>query len=207
MQKENTKEEFWNNSYTNGMKYRQFENDQVEFYIKNKYIHGDILDIGCGAGEFSIALAKQGLNVMGVDISDIAIDKAKYNAAQANVKIEFIVGDIDTILIKNNINSNNNIQSINHDAGMYDTVSCKLVYAFINDKVDFLNKVKLLLKKDGTLFISTPVITEENKDKVLKPKICITIDDIKFLKVQFKNVLQINIGSNAYGDEYIIVCN
>ena len=38
------------------------------------------------------------------------------------------------------------------------------------------------IKHKCTFFISTPVITEDNKDKVLKPKICIDLNDIENLK-------------------------
>ena len=197
MQIENSKAESWNSTYTNGMKYRQFESVDVYNFIKNKFIYGDVLDIGCGAGEFSIELAQQGLNVTGVDISDVAIEKAKANAMIANVKVEFIVGDINTVT-----NLNNNVTPKN----TFDTITCKLVYAFIENKEDFIHKVKDLLKDGGTFFISTPVITEENKDKVLKPKICINLNDIDNLKKHFVNVRADKIKENAFGDDYVIVC-
>jgi SAM-dependent methyltransferase len=52
------------------------------------------LDIGCGTGDNAIWLSQQGFPVAGVDISDIAIEKAKEKAANANATCTFVVLDI-----------------------------------------------------------------------------------------------------------------
>lgn len=51
------------------------------------------LDIGCGTGDNSIWLAQKNFEVMGIDTSVIAINKAIAKAAQANVKCTFRVID------------------------------------------------------------------------------------------------------------------
>ncbi|HDO42228.1 MAG TPA: methyltransferase domain-containing protein [Candidatus Bathyarchaeota archaeon] len=38
-----------------------------------KFIRGRVLDIGCGAGRHSIYLQNKGFNVIGIDISPLAI--------------------------------------------------------------------------------------------------------------------------------------
>lgn len=55
-----------------------------------------ILEIGCGAGDFSIALAKMGKDVVAVDLSRRQIERAKQKASQEGVLqgIEFIAGDV-----------------------------------------------------------------------------------------------------------------
>ena len=57
------------------------------------------LDIGCGTGDNSIWLAQQNFQVVGVDISETAIQKAGDKAAQAQVSstfrvIDFLTGNI-----------------------------------------------------------------------------------------------------------------
>jgi SAM-dependent methyltransferase len=47
------------------------------------------LDIGCGEGFFSIYLSSKGFDVLGIDISDRAIQYAKQNATKAGVNAEF----------------------------------------------------------------------------------------------------------------------
>jgi SAM-dependent methyltransferase len=54
------------------------------------------LDIGCGTGDNSIWLAQKNFQVTGVDVSEIAIDKAREKALQAKVKFTFMVTDFLT---------------------------------------------------------------------------------------------------------------
>jgi SAM-dependent methyltransferase len=49
------------------------------------------LEIGCGTGDNAIWLSGQNFNVAGVDTSEIAIEKAREKAAQANVICTFAV--------------------------------------------------------------------------------------------------------------------
>lgn len=48
-----------------------------------------VLDLGCGTGELSISLAKNGFDVSGVDISEDMLAVAEAKAAKHNVKIDF----------------------------------------------------------------------------------------------------------------------
>jgi len=54
------------------------------------------LDIGCGTGDNSIWLAQHYFQVTGIDISEIAINKAKEKALKANIKCIFMVADFIT---------------------------------------------------------------------------------------------------------------
>jgi SAM-dependent methyltransferase len=51
------------------------------------------LDIGCGTGDNSIWLAQNSFQVTGVDISEVAIQKAIEKALKADVKCTFMVID------------------------------------------------------------------------------------------------------------------
>ncbi len=48
-----------------------------------------ILDIGCGTGRHSIELAKRGYNVVGIDLSESMLKRAKQKAAEENLQIVF----------------------------------------------------------------------------------------------------------------------
>jgi len=54
------------------------------------------LDIGCGTGDNSIWLSQKNFHVIGIDTSEIAIQKAIEKASKANVKCTFIVIDFLT---------------------------------------------------------------------------------------------------------------
>jgi SAM-dependent methyltransferase len=53
-----------------------------------------ILELGCGVGRFSRNLARAGHQVVGVDFSAVAIEKARARAAGDVNRPEFVVGDV-----------------------------------------------------------------------------------------------------------------
>lgn len=52
-----------------------------------------VLDIGCGAGDLAIALARRGHQVTAVDISRVAIEQARAKAAGEGLTVRFEVQD------------------------------------------------------------------------------------------------------------------
>jgi len=56
-------------------------------------VRGDVLDVGCGAGDNALYLASRGHEVWGIDISPRAIKKAKAKAKQHGLKVTFLVHD------------------------------------------------------------------------------------------------------------------
>jgi SAM-dependent methyltransferase len=53
-----------------------------------------ILELGCGAGNITVWLARFGYNVTGIDISPTAIDWARCRAVDEGVDAAFFVGDV-----------------------------------------------------------------------------------------------------------------
>lgn len=52
------------------------------------------LDLGCGAGNYAVYLARKGFDVTGVDLSPTAIGLAEENAKKEGVRCSFIVADV-----------------------------------------------------------------------------------------------------------------
>jgi|WetSurMetagenome_2_1015567.scaffolds.fasta_scaffold89327_2 cyclopropane fatty-acyl-phospholipid synthase-like methyltransferase len=58
---------------------------------------GPVLDVGCGTGDLAIAVARRGLQVLGLDLTSAAIEQARARAASLTPEVarlvEFRVGD------------------------------------------------------------------------------------------------------------------
>lgn len=58
-----------------------------------------VLDVGCGAGRQSIALARAGYSVVGVEKSELFFQEARKRAVSAEVDIEFINADVRDLVL------------------------------------------------------------------------------------------------------------
>jgi SAM-dependent methyltransferase len=54
---------------------------------------GPVLDAGCGTGEHALLAASMGLVVLGVDLAETAVSRARAKAAQRGLEAEFAVAD------------------------------------------------------------------------------------------------------------------
>jgi len=90
-------EELFTN-YANGYDQEVFTKGTIgEVDFIEKEINFDknvkILDIGCGTGRHSIELTKRGYKVVGIDLSENQLNKAKEKAAAQNLEIDFRLQD------------------------------------------------------------------------------------------------------------------
>lgn len=53
-----------------------------------------VIDLGCGSGINSVWLAQQGFDVTGVDVTPLAIERARERAAEAGVRVRFVLDDV-----------------------------------------------------------------------------------------------------------------
>jgi SAM-dependent methyltransferase len=56
-------------------------------------VRSPVLDIGCGTGELSLFLARQGFDVLGIDLSALAIQQAREKARWRRISAQFLVWD------------------------------------------------------------------------------------------------------------------
>lgn len=98
-----------------------------------------ILDIGCGGGLVSEGMTKLGASVTGIDFVKSNINAAKIHAAQNNLKIKYLTKNFEKETIQTK----------------FDVIIIFEVLEHLNDWKKFLKKIRLNLKKNGVLLIST----------------------------------------------------
>jgi 2-polyprenyl-3-methyl-5-hydroxy-6-metoxy-1,4-benzoquinol methylase len=116
---------------------------------------GKLLELGCGAGNISIWLAKKGYDVYGIDISPTAIEWAKEKAKEHNINIDFKVGNVLDLQ-----DFSSNLFDIVLDGHCFHCIIGK-------DRRKFLLSASRVLKHSGLLLISTmcgEVISEKVKE-------------------------------------------
>jgi 2-polyprenyl-3-methyl-5-hydroxy-6-metoxy-1,4-benzoquinol methylase len=109
-----------------------------------------VLDIACGSGRHSVALASQGAEVIGLDHSKSMIQEAKKHAATANVAPKFIVADMECIRTS--------------VEGTFDLIICLGNSLALTNSIDSLKKVVndiFHLLKDGGSFVAQVLNFEE----------------------------------------------
>lgn len=103
-----------------------------------------ILDIGCSQGISSIILGREGKNVLGIDISENAINDAKtyleLEEKETQELVEFRKGNF----------------MLEEFDRKFDTVILGEVLEHITDITSFFNKAITLLENEGILIVTTP---------------------------------------------------
>ncbi len=73
---------------------------EIAALIDGGKITSPVLDAGCGVGDVSLALAAAGYDVVGADISTVAIEAATRAAAERGLtNVRFVQGDLRTLTV------------------------------------------------------------------------------------------------------------
>jgi len=86
-------ESFWNKRYANGG-YLYGTEPNVFLAEHSSLLSGPVLSLSEGEGRNAVFLASRGLDVLGVDVSMVALEKAKKLAESRGVKIKTKVADL-----------------------------------------------------------------------------------------------------------------
>jgi len=100
-----------------------------------------ILDVGCGGGILSEALAKAGAQVTGIDLSNDSIEAAKHHAGQQGLNIDYQFVSAEEIAQK--------------QAGTYDAVTCMEMLEHVPEPLKVIAACAQALKPGGHAFFST----------------------------------------------------
>jgi len=98
----------------------------------------DVLDVGCGDGRYTIALARRGARVVGLDPSDPALQTARGRAGDAGVKVFLAEGDA---------------RSIPFASETFDIVTAVTVLCFVKAPEKAFGEVERVLRPEGLLVV------------------------------------------------------
>ncbi len=106
--------------------------------ILKHYPHAKVLDVGCGAGLLSNPLAKQGLDVTGIDLSENSLTVAKMYDATKTVK--YLHADAEKLPFENE---------------SFDVVCALDLLEHVENPETVILEAARVLKKDGLFFFHT----------------------------------------------------
>lgn len=91
-----TDREKWNERYRSGAYATRTHPTQLLAEWLPRLPRGRALDVPCGAGRNALFLAEHGYGVDAIDISSVALERARQNAAERNVAINWIELDLES---------------------------------------------------------------------------------------------------------------
>lgn len=123
----------------------------ISFFKKNLRKNAKILDLGCGPGYFSLELARAGFEVVGIDVSQGAINSANETLLNSKKKKSLKLSYLCT-----------SIEKLNYKAHFDGVLSSGFLH-HIKDLKKASSQIRKFLKKNGVLLLYEPQHQEWKK--------------------------------------------
>jgi 2-polyprenyl-6-hydroxyphenyl methylase/3-demethylubiquinone-9 3-methyltransferase len=103
--------------------------------------HPRVVDVGCGGGILTEALARTGARVSGIDLSGLSLEIARQHALRDGLEIDYRLTDITSLVAE--------------QAGQYDVVTCMEMLEHVPHPQRVIADCARLLKPGGVAVFST----------------------------------------------------
>ncbi len=100
-----------------------------------------VLDVGCGAGLLSEAMAKGGANVTAIDLAPNLLKVARLHGLESGVKVDYRETAVETLA--------------DAQPASFDVITCMEMLEHVPDPASIIDACARLLKPGGRLFVST----------------------------------------------------
>jgi 2-polyprenyl-6-hydroxyphenyl methylase/3-demethylubiquinone-9 3-methyltransferase len=100
-----------------------------------------VLDVGCGAGLLSEAMAREGAQVTALDLSPQLIDVARLHLLESGLDVDYRLESVESLA--------------DTQAGAFDAVTCMEMLEHVPDPAAVVAACARLLRPGGQLFVST----------------------------------------------------
>lgn len=112
-------------------------------YVKQRIALRDatVLDVGCGAGLLSEALAREGARVTATDLAPELIKVAKLHKLESQISVDYRLQSVESLAAE--------------QPGGFDAITCMEMLEHVPDPSAIVAACAALLKPGGRLFLST----------------------------------------------------
>lgn len=100
-----------------------------------------VLDVGCGGGIFSEALARRGAHVTGLDLAEGPLRVAQLHLRESGLDVEYLLTDVEKLAAER--------------PATYDVVTCLEMLEHVPDPASVVHACAALVKPGGHVFFST----------------------------------------------------
>ena len=115
---------------------------RLEYVARRVPLAGaQVLDVGCGGGLLSEALAKAGAQVTAIDLAPELVKVARLHGLESGVNVDYRVQAVEDLAVER--------------PGSFDAVTCMEMLEHVPDPGAILRACASLLKPGGQLFVST----------------------------------------------------